>query len=103
MLRSKFRNRFLKETREEFKGLYNKQKSICPRLLRKTKIHYHAQLSNKIVTDNRKIWKAISPLFSEKIYRKESIMLKEHAKIITDNKIIAETFNNFFNNIVRKS
>ena len=34
--------------------------------------------------------------------RKESIILKEHGKTITDNKKIAETFNNFFSNIVKK-
>ena len=103
MLRSKFRNRFLKEKTEEFKSLYNKQRNICVSLLRKTKKNYYAQLDNKIVTDNRKFWKALSPLFSEKAFHKESIVLKEHCKAITDNKKIAETFNNFFSNIVKKS
>ena len=102
MLRSKFRNRFLKEKTEEFKSLYNKQRNICVSLLRKTKINYYEQLENKIVTNNRKFWKVVSPLFSEKALRKESIILKEHGKTITDNKKIAETFNNFFSNIVKK-
>ena len=70
--------------------------------MRKTKRNYYAQLDNKIVTDNRKFWKALSPLFSEKAFHKESIVLKEHCKAITDNKKIAETFNNFFSNIVKK-
>ena len=102
MLRSKFRNRFLKEKTEEFKSLYNKQRNICVSLLRKTKINYYEQVENKIVTNNRKFWKVVSPLFSEKALRKESIILKEHGKTITDNKKIAETFNNFFSNIVKK-
>ena len=59
------------------------------------------QLANEIVSDNRKFW-IVSPLFSEKAFRKESIILKEHGKSITDNKKIAETFNNFFSNIVKK-
>ena len=67
----------------------------------KTKRNYYAQLDNKIVTDNRKFWKAVSPLFSEKASRKDSIILKEHGKTITDNKKIAETFNDFFSNIVK--
>ena len=37
ILRSKFRNRFLKEETEESKSLYNKQRNICVGLLRKTK------------------------------------------------------------------
>ena len=80
ILRSKLRNRFLKETTDESKSLYNKQRNICVSLLRKTKRNYYAQLDNKIVTDNRKFWKAVSPLFSEKTFRKESIILKEHGK-----------------------
>ena len=54
--------------------------------LRKTKINYYLQLDNKIVTDNRKFWKEVSPLFSEKTFRKESIILKERVKTITDKK-----------------
>ena len=101
MLRSKFRNSFLKEQIEESKSLYNKQRNICVSLLRKTKRNYYAQLDKKIVTDNRKFWKAVSSLFPEKAFHKESIMLKEHGKTITDHKKIAKTFNNFFSNIVK--
>ena len=68
--------------------------------MRKTKRNYYAQLDNKIVTDNKIFWKAVSLLFSEKAFRKESIILKENGKAITDNKKIAETFNNFFSNNV---
>ena len=78
MLRSKFRNRFLKEKTEECKSLYNKQRNICVKLLRKIKMNYYAQLDNKIFTDNRKFWKAVNPL--------KYIILKEHGKTITDNK-----------------
>ena len=55
-------------------------------LLRKTKRSYYAQLDNIIVADNRKFWKAASPLFSKEVFHKESIILKEHGKTITDNK-----------------
>ena len=97
MLRSKFRKRFLKERTEESKSL--EQRNICVSFLRKTKRNYCVQLNNKIVTDNRKFWKVVSPLFSEKSFCKESIILKEHGKTITDNKKIAETFNNYFSSI----
>ena len=100
MWRSKFRNRFLEENTEESKSLYNKQKNICVSMLRKAKRNYYAQLDNKVVTGNRNFWKA-SPLFSEKTSRKEYIILKEHSKTITNNKKVAETFNNFFRNIVK--
>ena len=71
-------------------------------LLRKTKGNYYAQLDNIILAGNRKFWKAASPLFSKEVFHKESIILKEHGKTITDNKKIAETFNNFFIKVVKK-
>ena len=57
MLRSKFRNRFLKEKTEKSKSLYNKQRNICVSLLRRTKRNYYAQLDNKIITDSRIFWR----------------------------------------------
>ena len=101
MLISKFRNKYLKEKTEESKSLYNKQRNICVSLLCKTKRKRYVQLDNKIVIDNRKFWKAVSPLFSENAFYRESVILKEHGKTITDNEKIAEKFNNFFSNIVK--
>ena len=100
MLRSNFRKRFLGQQNLKV-FIYNKQRNIFVSLMRKTKRNHYAQLDNKIATDNKKFWKAVSLLFSEKAFRKESIILKEHGKAITDNKKIAETFNNFFSNIVK--
>ena len=101
MLILKFRNKFLKEKIEDSKSLYNKQRNICVSSLRKTKRNCYVQLDNKIVTDNRKFQKAVRPLFSEKAFCRESIILKEHGKTITDNEKIAEIINNFFSNIVK--
>ena len=101
ILRLKFRNKFLKENNEESKSLYNRQRNIYVNQLHKTKRNYYVQLDDKIATDNRKLCKAASPLISEKAFRRESIILKVHGKTITDNEKIAETFNNFFSNIVK--
>ena len=42
-------------------------------------------LSNKIVTDNRKFWKTVSPFFSDKAFHRECIILNESNKTITNN------------------
>ena len=75
MLRSKFRNVYLKTRTNESKQLYNKQRNLCVTLFRKAKKDYFSTLDNRIVSDNRKIWKAVNPLFSEKTFQKESITL----------------------------
>ena len=64
------------------------------------KINYFGNLNNKIFTDDRKFWKTISPLFSEKVFHRERITLKECNKRITNNAELAETFNTCFSKIV---
>ena len=70
-------------------------------LLPKTKRDYFKQLNNKVISDNKKFWQTISPLFSEKAFRKETIILKDSNRTITNNHELAETFNTFFSNIIQ--
>ena len=58
-------------------------------------------LNNAVVSDNRKFWQTISPLFSEKAFRKATLILKDNNRTITNNHELAETFNTFFINITR--
>ena len=102
MLCFRLRNKFLKNKTEESKQLYNKQRNLCVTLLRQAKRNYFADLDNRILKDNRKFWKIVNPLFSEK-----SIPKRIHYKIskdteetITKNEELAETFNSFFSSMV---
>ena len=56
--------------------------------------------AGKVVSDNRKFWQAISPLFSEKPFRRETIILKDN-RTKTKNHELAETFNTFFSDITQ--
>ena len=100
MKRSRPRNKYLRERTNEAKSLFNKQRNLCVSVLRKNKRGYFGNLNNKIVTDNRKLWKTISRLSSEKAFHRECITLKESNKTITNNVELAETFNTFFSKIV---
>ena len=102
MDRSRLRNKFLRERTKESKIAYNKQRNICVSLLRKTKRDYFANLDTKIMKDNRKFWKTVNPLFSEKSYSKESISIINKDGLITENEDLAMTFKIFFSNIVNK-
>ena len=63
MLRSRLCNKFLKTKTEESKQVYNKQRNLCVTLLRKPKRNYFADLDNRTLKDNRKIWKTVNPLY----------------------------------------
>ena len=101
MLRSKLRNRYLKLKTEITYSEYKKQRNVCTSLLRKAKRDYFSNLDPSNVTDNKKFWRAIKPLFSEKSITKENIILVEENNIINDDLSVAQTFDDFFSNAVK--
>ena len=103
MQRSKLSQRFLKERTNYSKHLYNRQRNLCVSLLRNTKRDYFKQLNNKAISDNKKVWQTKRPLFSEKAFHKETIILKDSNGTITTNHEVAETFNTFFSKITQNS
>ena len=53
------------------------------------------------VTDNKKFWRTVKPLFTDKVQSSSSITLVENEKIITNDSEVAEIFNEFFTNITK--
>ena len=102
MNRSRLRNKFLKNSSEENKLAYNKQRNICTSLLKKEKKIYFENIDTSHVTDNKMFWKTIKPMFSKKCTSKESITLVKDDEIISDSQPVAELFNKFFANIVKE-
>ena len=100
MQRSKLRNLYLKVRSDENRIRYRKQRNICVSLLRKAKRKHFEDLSIADVTDNKKFWKRVKPLFENQIKGNPNIALVESNDLITDEKSFAETFNNYFVNVV---
>ena len=100
MLRSKLRNQFLKTKTQESKLKYNKQRNLCVSITRKAKRSYYENLDLKEITDTKKFWATVKPLFSNKIKSTEYITLEENGKVTSNDKELARIFNEFFVNIV---
>ena len=101
MTRSRLRNRYIKNPTPDNKTKYTKYRNYCTGLFRKQKRSYYSDLNIKSITDNRKFWKTIGPLFSEKHFSKKKITLVEKEEIISNDLDVAETFNAYFANIVQ--
>ena len=74
----------------------------CVKLVRSAKKAYYSNLSIKDVNGNKKFWKIVKPLSSEKVNTNENIMLVENNNIISSEIEIAEKLNAFFSNIVKE-
>lgn len=57
--------------------LPRKQCNLCVNLLQEVKKQYFSNVDSKLITDNKKIWKSVKPLFSYKIIVKEIRNLME--------------------------
>ena len=68
MYRSRLRDKYLRNSSEENKLAFNKQRNICTSLLRKEKKSYFENLDTSQITDNKMFWKTIKPIFSKKMH-----------------------------------
>ena len=57
-------------------------------------------LNSSVISDNRKFWKTVKPLFSNKGNYGNKIKLVENEEIVDDNIKVAEELNNFFKTAV---
>ena len=101
MKRSKLRNVFLKDKNDASESTYRKQRNLCVIILRKAKKQYFSNLDSKLITDNKKFWKSVKPIFSNKITVKEIINLTENGEILSSDTDIADKFNDYFGNVVQ--
>ena len=60
------------------------------------KCNFYEHLHPKLICDNRKFWKQVKPLFSDKTPTNCNITLLENDEIVIDPLICTEIFNNFF-------
>ena len=100
MKRSRLKNKYHKENTPENKAKYNRIRNYCVSLVKKSKKDYYNQINIRDVTDNKKFWKTIKPMFTDKIKHTQNISLVDNDVIISDNTKVAEKFNNFFVNII---
>ena len=98
MTRSRLKNLYNKNPNVENEMKYKKQRNFCVNLLRKSKRRYYHNLDMRRVNDSRKFWKIVKPFFSEKQKKLTKIILLENDIITSNDKEIAEIFNDCFLN-----
>ena len=101
MLRSQLKKKFNNNESEENSKIYKQQRNYCVKLLRKTKMEFFQNMDVNKVNDNKMFWKTVKPRFSNKCKTANTIILTEGDMIIKNDKLIADTFNNYFADITK--
>ena len=99
MHRPKFKNHFNKCRTYENWCNYKTERNYRVGLLRKTKRQYLKNLNLNDVTDNKTFWRTIKPYFNEKGLGSDQIAISGNESVLTSEKEIANTMNNYFINI----
>ena len=73
MTRSRLRNKFLNNPTLDNKTNYKKYRNYCTKLVRKEKKNFYSNIDTNLITDNKKFWKTVKPLFSEKHFSSKKI------------------------------
>ena len=102
MVRSKLKKKFLKNRSKLNWRKYKNQRNFCTNLLKQTKRNYFSNLNLSSLSDSRKFWKKIKPLFSDKGASSNKIIICDNENIISDEKKVADLMNNHFTNITKE-
>ena len=79
---------------------YRKQGNKCIKVLQNAKQQYFNNLNSKSITDAKKFWKTMKPLFSNKNKTANTIILDKNNRIIKDNKQISH-MNKYFTSLTK--
>ena len=96
MLRSRLKNRYNKSRTAEHWEAFCRQRNLCVRLFRREKRNFYKNLNISDITDNKKFWKTVKPVISDKGQSNSRITLIENDTIISNDKEVAETLNGYF-------
>ena len=100
MNRLKLRNKFSKLETRNLKGAFIAKEISVLACSAKLKDVFFGKIDHRVVSNDRKFWKTVGPLFSEKAFHKESIILNNSNKTISNNEELAEPFNKHFSKLV---
>ena len=101
MKRSRLKNIYLKNRNQTNAIAYKQQRNKCVSMLKMVKKAYFEKLQPSKISDNKKFWPSVNPLFTEKGITTDKITLIENNLIVSDDKNVADIFNNFFSNAVK--
>ena len=102
MKRSELASKYYKTTNSKNYNNYKKQRNFCSKLYKKERGKFYNNLNINYITDNKKFWKTLKPLLSDKgTCGSSKINMAVDEENLSDDNEIAETFNNYFNNAMK--
>ena len=96
MLRFRFKNRYNKSRTAEHWKAFRRQRNLCVKLFRTEKRNFYKNLNTSDITDNKKFWKTVKPVLSDKSRSNSNISLIDNNRMISNDKEVVEAMNDYF-------
>ena len=93
MRRSALENQYHKNSTPENNAIYRKHKNYCSKLYKKERKKYYTNLNLRDITDNKKFWKTIKPMFCNNEQNGKKITLVHENEIVSRDEEVSEKFN----------
>jgi exonuclease III len=100
MRRSQLQTKYYKTKNANDYTLFKKQRNFVSKMYKKEKKIFYKNLDIRKVLDNKTFWKYMKPVLSGKSTCNPKITLVVGDSIITEDTLLAETFNSFFKDAV---
>ena len=100
VLRSRLKNRYNKSRSAEDWEAFRRQRNLYVKSFRKEKRNFYKTLNISDVPDNKKFWKTVKPVLSDKGRSNSKITVIENDMIISNDKEVAEALNDYFVSIL---
>ena len=101
MNRSRSKNAYFKNKTADNWERYRTLRNQCVKLTRKVKREYYQNIKMDDLNDNKKFWKTVKPIFTNKGSKSSKIILVENEEILSDTAKISEIMNDYFVNVAK--
>ena len=96
MRRSMLQTKSFKYGPEAYEAELKKQQNFCNRAYKRARKNFYKNLRLDNITDNKKFYDTMKPLFSDKGGVRDKIVLVEKGELVSGDAEVAETFNTYF-------
>ena len=101
MKRSELETKFYRTKNPVDQVAYKKQKNFVSRLYKRERRKFYNNLDIHNITDNKRFWRTMKPLFNDKSSSNQVNNLLIDGKIVNKDDEIAQNLNNYFANVVK--
>ena len=96
LIKNKYYKKFIKSNNHIFNDKYRQYRNKITHLIWQSKANHFKACFMKFKNNSKKVWIGINKILNKNVSKSQNIVLNYKGKIISNQKTVADEFNNFF-------